>query len=126
MPAAQHKNALLAALAERLLALAGQAPVLLLLEDAHWIDPTTQELLDRIVDRVEADARRSSSPRTGRNLCRPGPAGPYVTSLAFNRLERHGLYRHRRRMSLRAPRSRASSWPRSCAAATACRSMSRS
>ena len=27
-------------------------PILMVFEDVHWIDPTTMELLDRIVDRV--------------------------------------------------------------------------
>ena len=33
-------------------ALAAARPVLLIFEDAHWIDPTTQELLDLIVPAV--------------------------------------------------------------------------
>ncbi|WP_170409137.1 adenylate/guanylate cyclase domain-containing protein [Ruegeria atlantica] len=43
-------------LADHLIAAAGQKPVLFLFEDAHWIDPTTKALLDRIVDQV-LDAR---------------------------------------------------------------------
>ena len=57
MTAAQLKSELMDVLAGRLLALATAAPVLLLLEDAHWIDPTTRELFDAIVDRIEG--RRS-------------------------------------------------------------------
>ncbi len=39
-------------LLEKLAALAMEKPVLLLFEDAHWVDPTTKLLLDRIVDRI--------------------------------------------------------------------------
>ncbi len=47
----QQKERLLAQLAG-LLTGAGQEPVLLLVEDAHWIDPTTRELLDLSIDRA--------------------------------------------------------------------------
>lgn len=40
-------------LVEHFVAEAGQRPVLFLFEDAHWIDPTTKTLLDRIVDKVQ-------------------------------------------------------------------------
>lgn len=44
----EQKARILAALLDRFRALAAHAPLLLLLEDAHWIDPTSAELLDRI------------------------------------------------------------------------------
>jgi class 3 adenylate cyclase/tetratricopeptide (TPR) repeat protein len=44
----QTLQCLIAQLAER----ARQCPVLLILEDAHWIDPTTQELLDRLIAEI--------------------------------------------------------------------------
>lgn len=40
-------------LIDQLIAQAGRKPVLCLIEDAHWIDPTTKTLLDRIVDRLQ-------------------------------------------------------------------------
>ena len=43
---------MLAALVDILKRLAENAPVLLLLEDAHWIDPTTRDLLTRLIDAV--------------------------------------------------------------------------
>ncbi len=39
-------------LLSNLTAVAGEKPLLFLFEDAHWIDPTTKLLLDRIVDRI--------------------------------------------------------------------------
>jgi predicted ATPase len=48
----QQKERLLGLTAELLTA--GRRPVLLLVEDAHWIDPTTRELLGLCIDRVAA------------------------------------------------------------------------
>jgi predicted ATPase len=36
-----------------LVILAREVPVLMVFEDAHWMDPTTLELLDRLIRRVE-------------------------------------------------------------------------
>jgi class 3 adenylate cyclase len=48
----QQKERTIAALADRLCGLSAQAPVYVLFEDAHWIDPTSSELLDRLVRMV--------------------------------------------------------------------------
>lgn len=45
----QQKVRTIAALAGRVRALAAQRPLALVIEDAHWIDPTSMELLDLIV-----------------------------------------------------------------------------
>ncbi|HQR52868.1 MAG TPA: adenylate/guanylate cyclase domain-containing protein [Burkholderiales bacterium] len=50
LPPVQQKQKTLAALFERLRESALRAPVLLLFEDAHWIDPTSSELLDLLVE----------------------------------------------------------------------------
>jgi class 3 adenylate cyclase/tetratricopeptide (TPR) repeat protein len=49
----QQKQRTLVALRERLRGFAAQAPVVMLLEDAHWIDPTSTELLDLLARRVQ-------------------------------------------------------------------------
>ncbi len=54
--AQQQRVATLRALQDQLLGLARQEPVLFVLEDAHWIDPTTQELIAETVPRL-ADRR---------------------------------------------------------------------
>jgi class 3 adenylate cyclase/predicted ATPase len=67
--------------------LARQLPVLMIFEDAHWIDPTSHELLDMLVERV---------PRlpvllvvTFRPEFQPPWTGQaHVTTLALNRLDR--------------------------------------
>jgi len=48
----KKRETLLAAMLSQLAALAQSRPVLAALEDAHWIDPTSRELLDLMVDRV--------------------------------------------------------------------------
>ncbi|MFZ3322025.1 MAG: adenylate/guanylate cyclase domain-containing protein [Usitatibacter sp.] len=51
---AQRKTATLAALVDIILRRADDAPVLLLLEDAHWIDPTTRDLWTCMIDAMAA------------------------------------------------------------------------
>jgi predicted ATPase len=68
--------------------LARQQPVLMVFEDAHWIDPTSRELLDLTVDRVR------SLPVLLITTFRPEFQPPWigqtqVTMLALNRLDRH-------------------------------------
>src|SRR5215475_2722447 len=48
----KRKERTLRALLAQLEGLAARRPVLMVFEDVHWIDPTSLELLDRIVDRV--------------------------------------------------------------------------
>src|SRR5262249_47180053 len=52
MGSEMRKVRTLRALAAQLLALAGIGPVLVLLEDAHWIDPTTHELFDSVIEPI--------------------------------------------------------------------------
>ena len=49
----RKKERILAALFRLLASFARQQPVLMTFEDLHWIDPTSRELLDLIVQRVE-------------------------------------------------------------------------
>jgi class 3 adenylate cyclase len=48
----KRKEKTLGALLAQLERLAARRPVLMVFEDVHWIDPTSLDLLDRIVDRV--------------------------------------------------------------------------
>ena len=52
-PPAQRARTL-GALVEQLLGLAAAQPVLVVLEDAHWIDPSTLELIGQALDRLAA------------------------------------------------------------------------
>jgi class 3 adenylate cyclase/predicted ATPase len=49
----QRRQRTLEALLTQLAALACQQPVLMIFEDAHWADPTSLEVLGRIVDRIK-------------------------------------------------------------------------
>jgi class 3 adenylate cyclase/predicted ATPase len=48
----RKKERLLAALLRQLEALARQNPVLMVIEDAHWIDPSSREFLDLTIERI--------------------------------------------------------------------------
>ena len=77
----------LQALVDQLLGLASRQPVLLILEDAHWIDPTTLELLEQCLDRIAA--ARVLLLLTSRSDQQPELAGrAHVTRLTLNRLGR--------------------------------------
>jgi predicted ATPase len=83
----RKKERTLEALIRQLEGLARREPVVMVFEDAHWIDPTSRELLDLIVERV------SSLPVllivTFRPEFQPPWTGePHVTTLALNRLDR--------------------------------------
>jgi predicted ATPase len=84
----RKKELTLEALIRQLEGLARRQPVVMVFEDAHWIDPTSRELLDLAVERV------SSLPVllivTFRPEFQPPWTGqPQVTMLALNRLDRH-------------------------------------
>jgi class 3 adenylate cyclase/predicted ATPase len=84
----RKKERTLEALIRQLEGLARQQPVVMVFEDAHWIDPTSRELLDLTVERVRSlpvllvvtFRPEFQSPWTGQ---------PQVTMLALNRLDRH-------------------------------------
>jgi class 3 adenylate cyclase/predicted ATPase len=82
----RKKEGTLAALIRQLEGLAHQQPVIMVFEDAHWIDPTSRELLDLIVEHV-----RSLSVQlivTFRPEFQPPWTGqPQVTMLTLNRLD---------------------------------------
>jgi class 3 adenylate cyclase/tetratricopeptide (TPR) repeat protein len=80
-----QKSQTLQALADQLSALAGRQPVLCLVEDVHWIDPTTKELLDLVLP--EISNQRVLMVVTARQEFRnPWSAYPHVNTLALNRL----------------------------------------
>src|SRR5208283_554838 len=81
----QRKNATLAALVDQLLYLSGREPVLFVLEDAHWIDPTTLELLTRLIDSI-ASARILVIVTARPEFASPWSGRDHVISLALGRL----------------------------------------
>jgi len=98
LPASEHhplpnfspqrkKERTLEALIRRLEGLARRQPVVVVFEDAHWIDPTSRELLDLAVERIGSlpvlliITFRPEFPA-------PWTGQPQVTMLALNRLNR--------------------------------------
>ena len=81
----QRRLRTLEALTTQTVALAEQAPLLMIFEDIHWIDPTSLEALGRGIDRIKAVGvlliityRPEFEP--------PWIGRPYVTALTLNRL----------------------------------------
>jgi predicted ATPase len=84
----RKKERTLEALIRQLEGLARQQPVVMVFEDAHWIDPTSRELLDLTVERVRRLPVLLTV--TFRPEFRPPWTGqPQVNMLVLNRLDRH-------------------------------------
>ena len=84
----RRKERTLRAFLGQLEALATQQPVLMILEDAHWIDPTSLELFSLTIERIASlpvllviTARPEFAP--------PWPGHTYISTLTLNRLGRH-------------------------------------
>jgi class 3 adenylate cyclase/predicted ATPase len=83
----RKKEQILRALIRQLVGLASRQPVVMVFEDAHWIDPTSRELLDLAVERVRTLPVLLIV--TFRPEFKPPWTGlPQVTMLALNRLDR--------------------------------------
>ena len=84
----QHrKERIFQALLDQVAGLASRQPVLALYEDVHWIDPTTLELLGRVVDRVQR--LRVLAVITFRpEFAPPWTGHGHVTTLSLSRLAR--------------------------------------
>lgn len=83
----QKREMTLAAILDQLDGTAAQGPALIVFEDAHWIDPTSLDLLDRIIARVANLPVLLIVPL--RPEFRPSWVGqPHVTMLPLSRLDR--------------------------------------
>jgi class 3 adenylate cyclase/predicted ATPase len=81
----RRRERTLEALVSQLAALTRENPVLMIVEDAHWIDPTSLEVIGRVVARIETlpvllivTFRPEFGP--------PWIGQPYVTAVTLNRL----------------------------------------
>ncbi len=83
----QQRRRTLEALAAQPRGLATAQPVLLIIEDVHWIDPTTLELIELILDRIQ-DARVLLLATARPTFQHSFSGHPIVTHLALNRLGR--------------------------------------
>jgi predicted ATPase len=75
----------IAVLLEHFVSMSQQQPLLIVFEDAHWIDPTSLELLGEIVERAKnlplflvITARQE--------FASPWPAHSHITTLSLRRL----------------------------------------
>ena len=85
LTAKQLRDRTHAHLLDQILGLARGQPVLLVVEDVHWVDPTTLELLSQLLDRIGAErvmlvltSRPDAQPRLGERA--------HLTRLSLNRL----------------------------------------
>ncbi len=83
----QRRNQTFAALVGQVLALSRQRPVLFVMEDVHWIDPTTQDFVGEVIAQV-ADAAVLVLVTHRPEYVSQWTGFPHATSLALNRLSR--------------------------------------
>lgn len=83
----RQKEKTLTALVDQLLGLAARQPVLMIFEDAHWVDPTTLEALEHMIQAIEE--KRVLIVITFRpDFTPPWHGHTHVTSLTLNRMSR--------------------------------------
>jgi len=90
LDAHQQREATLAALVSQLNGLCSRGPVICIFEDVHWVDPTTLELLERLVEQVP------SLPVLMLVTFRPEFTAPWMgqahtTFIALNRMTRDDI-----------------------------------
>ena len=83
----QLRDRTIDALIGQVLALSRQRPVLFVVEDAHWIDPSTENLISEIMPRI-ADAAVLMLITYRPEYRPPWADHPHLTSVALNRLSR--------------------------------------
>ncbi|MGE4096515.1 MAG: adenylate/guanylate cyclase domain-containing protein, partial [Candidatus Binatia bacterium] len=86
LPPAQRKKKTLTALVRMVLAVAQHQPLLITLEDLHWIDPSTLDLLNVLVEQIPTS--RILAVFTSRlEMTLPWPARSHMTMLTLSRLD---------------------------------------
>jgi class 3 adenylate cyclase/tetratricopeptide (TPR) repeat protein len=92
LSADQRRSGLIAAVLDWLLKTAGNRPTIMVVEDLHWIDPSTQELLDKLVEAM-ADAPLLLLYSTRDEGAAPWPVGPRHVRRILGRLDPESLRR---------------------------------
>jgi class 3 adenylate cyclase len=87
LPAQRQRELTVAALLDQLSGLAARRPVVMVLEDGHWLDPSSTELFERVIERLQTlpvllliTFRPEFQP--------PWTSYPHMTALTLNRLGR--------------------------------------
>ena len=83
----RQKQRTLEVLVDQLVGLAGQRPVLAVYEDVHWIDPSTSELLEFVIQRVQS-VRALVIITFRPEFILPWTSHSHVTRLSLSRLTR--------------------------------------
>jgi class 3 adenylate cyclase len=86
----QRRNEMLATFVNHIEALSRRDPVLMILEDGHWADPTTLEAVGRAVDRI-ASLGVLLIVTFRPEFAAPWIGRPLVTALILNRLTERGV-----------------------------------
>ena len=120
MAPSEQKERTIAALIALFEGLTKDAPVLALLEDAHWIDPTSLDVFGRLVDRLP-ELRALLVITFRPEFAAPWVGRAHVASLQLNRFGRRQAHRDGRSASPAARRCRRRCWSRSSPRPTACR-----
>jgi predicted ATPase len=87
LPAEQRKERVLRFLGDQLRGLALRNPILLIFEDAHWLDPATREFIDHLLPRI-VDAPVLMVITYRPEFQSEWTRHPHVTALALGRLSR--------------------------------------
>jgi predicted ATPase len=82
----QQKDKTLEAIADHITGIAQQQPVVFVLEDAHWADPTTQELIELLINRIQV-IRLLVVVSFRPEFAPPWEDSAHVASLALDRLD---------------------------------------
>jgi predicted ATPase len=85
LAAQQRRQKTIEALTGQIEAIAQQSPVLMILEDAHWADPSSLEVFSRLVDKIER-LRVLLLVTFRQEFATPWIGRPHVTALTLNRL----------------------------------------
>jgi class 3 adenylate cyclase/predicted ATPase len=87
LPADRLRQLTIDTLVEAWLMRAGHQPLLFVVEDLHWMDPSTLDLLTRLIERVP-QSRQLVVLGFRPEFVPPWPEGPQVERLELNRLDR--------------------------------------
>ncbi len=83
----RRREGITKALLNQVLALARLKPILFVVEDMHWLDPTTRDFLDQLAHNVtDTPVLILATDRQQNSFA--GAANSYVTSISLNRLSR--------------------------------------
>ncbi|MDE2364835.1 MAG: AAA family ATPase [Hyphomicrobiales bacterium] len=91
-PPQERRRQMFAALGRRVEALTADRPVLLVFEDAHWADPSSLEILEKLIERIEK-AKLLLVVTTRPEFRPPWRPNPHTTFMTLGRLSESDLGR---------------------------------